>query len=66
MGLTRLGTLALHIFLLAFTYSNYILAREHAGALVFNILLIVLDFYFCLVIFSYYRTTPQEELDIEM
>lgn len=65
MGLARVGTLALHIFLTAFSYT-VMGTRGQILKLILNILLMIADVYFSAVIFSYYRTTTQEEIEIEL
>jgi len=63
MGVIRVLTQGLWVFLLAWCLKE---TGLQARKLVFNILCILLDLYFTAVIFSYYRTTTQEEIEIEL
>ena len=40
--------------------------RAHWAKLILNIALLMIDLYFTAVIFSFYRTTTQEEIEIEL
>lgn len=65
MFLTRLATMALHIFLISYTYT-VLGTSGNIMKLILNIGALLADTYFTLVIFSYYKTSTHEEIEIEL
>ena len=64
-GLSRVATMAIYIFLL--TDTMIIMGTKgHIFLLILNVSLLILDLYFSAVIFSHYRTSTQEEIEIEL
>ena len=59
MGLVRVFTLALHLSLLA--YALYLFGPSgYSLVILANVLLFLIDVYFCAVIFSFYRLSPHD------
>lgn len=65
MGVTRVSTQGLWVFLIAWSFKE-MGVRAHWAKLILNIALLMIDLYFTAVIFSFYRTTTQEEIEIEL
>jgi hypothetical protein len=65
MGIARVGTQGLHVFLVVWSFFKLGVAG-HIAKLIFNVALLLADVYFTAVIFSFYRTTTQEEIEIEL
>lgn len=70
MGATRVVSQGIQIILVAVTCwqaVNYHLAKAKVGwAIGLNVFLVLFDLYYSIVIFSWYRRTPQEEIEIEL
>lgn len=70
MGTLRVATQGIQIMLVAITCYRAnrmgVMKFRIGWSIALNVILIMLDVYFSAVIFSWYRRTPQEEIEIEL
>lgn len=70
MGTLRVATQGVQILLVALTCYQAaklgVMKFRISWSIALNVILIAMDLYFSLVIFSWYRRTPQEEIEIEL
>ena len=65
MGVTRVATQGLHVYLLVYSFLQTGVGA-HPGLLAANVMLLMTDTYLTAVIFAWWRRSPQEVIEIEL